>query len=100
MLVIGSSTSPVLNAGFSSPSYSNFESMICTEAMLEGLSLVPSRRVLALKTGMNSEKGRKMSCHSPGVVSKLLQDSYTSLVGNYPCNTTPARLSLCAAKCG
>jgi hypothetical protein len=47
--------------------------MICTDAMPEGFSFVPSRRVRALNTGMNSEKGRKMSCHSPSLVSKLLQ---------------------------
>lgn len=70
---MGSSMSPALKAGFRAPSYSNFDSMICTDATLAGLSLLPSRRVLALNTGMNSEKGSKMSCHSPSLVSKLLQ---------------------------
>ncbi len=46
----------------------------CMEVTVDGSSLAPSLTVLALKRGMNSSKGSCTSCHSPALVSKLLQD--------------------------
>lgn len=64
---------PDLKWGLSCPSYSNFDSISCTDDTLAGLSLEPSRRVLALKVGMKSEKGRSMVCQVSALVSKLLR---------------------------
>ncbi len=46
----------------------------CMDVTVDGSSLAPSLTVLALKRGMNSSKGSCTSCHSPALVSKLLQD--------------------------
>ena len=51
-----------------------FEKQTCIEVTVDGSSLAPSLTVLALKRGMNSSKGSCTSCHSPALVSKLLQN--------------------------
>ena len=95
MLSMGSSNRPILTAGFSLPSYSNFESMICRELHRCGIhktipiayerdDLMRSRfsdgaglTDLARKTGKKSLKGSAISCH-PSFVSKLLKEKRLS----------------------
>jgi hypothetical protein len=48
------------------------DSISCMDEMLEGFRGAPPGTVLARNVGMNSENGKKMSCHAPAEVSKLL----------------------------
>lgn len=57
---------------------SHLLSMSWTELTLDGSSFVPSVRVLARKTGLNSANGSRSVCHVPSSVSKLRQKAMPS----------------------
>mmetsp|Transcript_15925 Transcript_15925/g.41290 ORF Transcript_15925/g.41290 Transcript_15925/m.41290 type:complete len:398 (-) Transcript_15925:357-1550(-) len=70
MAATGSWNEPGLKDGLSAPSYSNLESISCSDTMLELSSGSPSGMERARKTGMKRSKGSCTSCHSPSAVSK------------------------------
>ena len=53
------------------------------EETLDASSCCPSLSVLALKTGMKSEKGRRTVCHCPGAVSKDLHRRHMSFSARF-----------------